>query len=453
MRRHFSPCLFLVLLFACTEAAADKCPNIMLVLDASGSMLQDPFGKYPGDPGFKGQSKWELLQQVVTDCVKQFGDRVPFGLMIYSGGGTDDVTCAADCKVQLPVATDSAGAILKALRDTKPQMDAQTPTNGAIHVARADPGLANPKLANYIILVTDGDPNCGSDKRYADPNTHVIDTDIAQYPGTVLGELDRAFKQVPSIRTLVIGFDGDPNGVNTQNLENMGYYGGDRRMGCGSGNNHCYSTAGVNSLDFKRIFTAIITKLISEIGMFCDNSCYALGCAPGEICTTDESFPGPHCVPDPCMGASCGGGTFCRLGQCVKACTDGCPAGTECRDGACAANPCSGKSCVDPQLCDPKNGACVESPCPMCIGKGYCDVATGKCETDQCKIISCPSGTHCVNHGDCQGDGDGTGGCHCGVASSGRGSGNGSGGPSPFEALPVLLALGLIFVGRGRRRC
>src|SRR5262245_46331897 len=82
-------------------ALADKpCPNVMLVLDASGSMLEDPDGRPPGDPGFT-KSKWQMLREVMRDCVQEYGDRVPFGVMIYSGGGSDDATCANQCKVQV----------------------------------------------------------------------------------------------------------------------------------------------------------------------------------------------------------------------------------------------------------------------------------------------------------------------------------------------------------------
>lgn len=301
-------------LVAAGPAGAAQCPSVMLVLDASGSMLQDPSGRWPEDPGFKGPSKWELLQQCVADLIKEVGGRMPIGLMIYSGGGTEDATCAANCSVQVPISHSSSSEILTQMRDTKPEREAQTPTNGAIRVARMDPGLHVAGLKQNILLVTDGDPNCGSDRRYADIDTHIISSDIAQYPGTVLGELDQAFRQSPSIRTYVVGFTGA--GLAVQNLENMGYYGGDRRMGCGSGDTQCFFPLDVGGPSCGQIFNTITAQIVGEFMQDCQNTCEGGVCPPGEVCVSTEQNPTKHCAPagvdtiPPMQQADC----QCRLG-------------------------------------------------------------------------------------------------------------------------------------------
>jgi hypothetical protein len=194
------------------------------------------------------------------------------------------------------------------LNHTVPQRDAQTPTNGAIHAARMDQALHVAGLKQSIILVTDGDPNCGSDRKYADLVTRVIDSDVTQYPGTVLGELDQAFRQSPSIRTFVVGFYGDAAAVNTLNLENMGYYGGDRRMGCGSGGTHCYFPVSVGGPTCSMILDEVATQIVGESSQECENTCEGGICPPGEACVTTEINPAPHCAPaTPCVGDSCGG--------------------------------------------------------------------------------------------------------------------------------------------------
>src|SRR5207244_947491 len=73
------------LLVACALTAggpafAKPCPNIMLVLDQSGSMAQDPDGHDPP----MGPSKWEILQEVIVGVVRDYGGNVPFGLELFS---------------------------------------------------------------------------------------------------------------------------------------------------------------------------------------------------------------------------------------------------------------------------------------------------------------------------------------------------------------------------------
>ena len=59
------------------EAAAGKCPNVMLVVDRSGSMLDPPADN-------RGVSKWLLLQAAVQRVIGKYGDRIPFGLETYA---------------------------------------------------------------------------------------------------------------------------------------------------------------------------------------------------------------------------------------------------------------------------------------------------------------------------------------------------------------------------------
>lgn len=401
--RTLRPLVASALLFLPSVSLAKPCPDIMLVLDQSLSMQQDPNGHEPTDPAYAGPSKWELLQNVITDVVKQYGDHVPFGLELYSIGNnrvSDDV-CYNQTSIAVPLAHDSAGQIITSLKAAKP--DADTNTNGAIRRARMDPTLANAKKGNYIILVTDGNPNCGSDLTNADPMSGVID---GTQPGTTVQEIVAASMQSPKVLTYVIGFDGDMGGVNSQNLDDMAFYGlGPGNHNCGHlGESHCYYKAGASFSDFKAVFD----KIVSDAGggefggALCDDSCYATGCPAGQICTTEETDPSPHCINDPCMGSKCTGNTYCRLGACVKSCDKGCATGSRCQDGTCVPDLCAKVSCNPGQVCDPGAGKCIDFPCPNCTNGAICDVATGKCLADQCKIITCPKGMSCVPNGNCQ---------------------------------------------------
>src|SRR5689334_13089975 len=78
-------------------ASAGKCPNVMLVVDRSGSMLDPP------DDG-SNVSKWLLTQAAVQRMVSQYGDRLPFGLETYafpSGMFANDNACYADTRIDV----------------------------------------------------------------------------------------------------------------------------------------------------------------------------------------------------------------------------------------------------------------------------------------------------------------------------------------------------------------
>src|SRR5438876_920168 len=123
-------------------AAARPCPDIMLVLDRSASMAQDPSG------GESHPSKWELLQQVVSDVVRSYGDHVPFGLEIFSSDGRgNEQQCLADAKIDVLISHASAPDILQKLAAASPQ--GETNTGEAIQITATDPGLADATKPDY----------------------------------------------------------------------------------------------------------------------------------------------------------------------------------------------------------------------------------------------------------------------------------------------------------------
>src|SRR5205814_223942 len=134
------------------------------------------------------------------------------------------------------------------------------------------------------------------------------------------------------IHTFVIGFDGS-DGVNPANLNRMAIGGEEKRPGCDGKANPCYYSA-TNAQAVADALDRIVHIVTGgEFGMdTCDDSCFASGCDPGFICVTDELMPKPHCVPDPCNGAVCAPGSFCRDGGCVEACLRPCAAGERCAD-------------------------------------------------------------------------------------------------------------------------
>jgi hypothetical protein len=389
-----------VTLLAGATAFAKPCPNVMLVLDQSGSMAQDVNGNDPP----QGPTKWSLLQGVIIDVVKQYGDNVPFGLELFSSEAfRDQVKCEQSAMITVPLSHTSAGDIITAINNAKPYMD--TNTGEAIKKAASDMSLMSTAKPDYIILVTDGFPNCN-------PNDQMFQTfggdASSDYTNS---QIIAARAQKPSIKTYVIGFDGDPMGVNKQWLDEMAGYGGTAtHPNCGSllmPPDPCYYRAGMNAADFKAVFDTIVHDIGGGEfqGLLCDDSCYTNGCPKGQICTTEETNPDPHCINDPCGGHSCDSNSFCRGGGCVSACNDGCAANQKCQDGKCVNDPCAGKNCTNVMpgtVCDPASGNCIDSPCPNCRPMlELCDVPSGKCVANQCNVITCPKGLSCSNNGNC----------------------------------------------------
>ena len=378
-------------------ALAIPCPNIMLVLDQSYSMSQDPDGNDPPN----GPSKWQLLQDVVINVVKQYGDHVPFGLELFSTDAwKDDYKCYDSTAITVELSHAAGGDIISKLKAAMPS--AETNTGEAIKRAYLDMSLTNdPKKKAYIILVTDGDPNCHK----GDWQTGTADYTVSEIQNAA----------AKGIKTYVIGFDG--KGIKPTNLDNMAFYGKTAtHVNCGSQAmppDPCYYRAGTNAQDFQAVFDKIVRDAGGGEfgGQICDDSCYALGCPKGQVCITEETNPEPHCINDPCGGKTCSGDTFCRGGGCVGTCKNGCSSTQKCENGNCVADKCAGKNCPNAgDVCNPTDGTCIPFPCPNCTTGAICDVASGKCVADQCKIITCPSGTQCVNNGNCSAS-NGGGGC------------------------------------------
>jgi hypothetical protein len=411
-----------------SRAHATPCPNLMLVVDKTGSMDQDPNG------GNTHPTKWELARNAVIKIVNMFGDQVPFGIEVFSSDGFDNATCYADTMISIEPAHDTAAQIVALVNATSPE--GGTNTGDAIKRAAVDPALMDMTRQNFIVLITDGDPNCND----GEPQYSVDQVTAAAKNG---------------IHTFVVGFDGS-GGVMPANLNNMAKAGLEPIMGCTGGQNSpCYYSAS-NAQKFDDAINSIINQVVGgEFGtMMCDDSCESNGCPMGQICTMDELNPKPHCVPDPCAGAMCDVTTqFCRDGNCVSACLSPCKASEKCIDGQCLPDPCKGVTCDtgNGEVCNPLTGQCVMNPCVnrTCATPTVCDIGTGNCVNNQCSQITCPAGTMCVDGGNCVAPGtapnDPMAGKHASGCQLGR-----SGDVAGTVALSLIL-FGFFAIGRTAR--
>ena len=378
-------------------ARAARCPTMVIVLDRSASML---------DAG-----KWTAAVSAIEAFThSQAPDGAPrqarerFGLMVFPA--LDPFGCAPGT---LLVGSDffTADAVAASLDQSAP-VGGSTPTGESLKAACSLPELKDETRPRYVLLITDGVPNCA-------PSYPT--------PGADAATLAFAVDQVKAllaqgVTTFVIGFGKN---VEASALDKMAAAGGAARADA----EHAYYEA-VDEEGLSDVFDEIDRVRYGEGGVrACDDSCYAEGCPQGQRCAADPKPYGSYtmnlgkCEPEPCAGVSCPTGSFCREGLCTRPCPQGCASGEKCVDGACQPDPCYPYGC---------------SQCPPCVEHLVCS-SQGACVDDPCIGVACPSDAPFCSQGGCgarpswlgaDGGTDGGGknvigkaaGCSCGSAGS-----------------------------------
>ncbi len=209
-------------------------PDLLIVLDRSGSMNQDSTGAMlmAGDPN----TKWALMTAAIKSVVMQSQASVNWGLKFF---GTGTSGCAVANVTAVDPATMTAAAIISAIDAPANQPGTSTPTRAAEISAgnyMAGRTNANPK---YILLATDGEPNCAAGGGGGGNAT--------DGPGAIAAVTTVAGMGFP---TFVIGIAADAEAGTT--LEGMAVAGGRPRAG---GNPSYYSVS--TTADLQAALTAI----------------------------------------------------------------------------------------------------------------------------------------------------------------------------------------------------
>jgi hypothetical protein len=200
--------------------------NVLLVVDKSLSMNNQPEG-FDTD-------KWTALRGALEGALDATADRLSYGLDLYpykgSSGATPEGSCQVpegdDVVVEVQAGTDAAPLILAALDDSPP--GGATPTAAALAHAHAyfmtgaGKDLQGEK---YVLLATDGGPNCNNDLTctaasctvnmdgLCGPNINCCDEELdPDGPGKCLDE-DASVAAVAAlaedgIKTFVVGIPG-----------------------------------------------------------------------------------------------------------------------------------------------------------------------------------------------------------------------------------------------------
>ncbi|MEM6916041.1 MAG: VWA domain-containing protein, partial [Verrucomicrobiota bacterium] len=128
--------------------AQESPSKVMVVLDASGSM----WGEIDGEP------KIEIARETIADILSDWTDDRHIGLMAY--GHREKGSCE-DIEVLIPAAPLDRAAFLKTVNSIIPK--GKTPLTDAVQQAAEE--LKYTEAAASVILVSDGEENCGKDPR------------------------------------------------------------------------------------------------------------------------------------------------------------------------------------------------------------------------------------------------------------------------------------------------
>ncbi len=164
------------------SSAVSSPPNVMIVLDRSGSMTED--------------GKWDAARAAVNRLVASYGGAFRFGLELFP---SPRVAFCGRAPVLIDVGPGTAPSISATLAVTG--ASGGTPMAEALQTLVDWPSLQDPVRESFVLLVTDGVPSC------ADPVAAV-----------------RALRGLPrDVRTFVVGFG---SGVDPATLDALAREGG-----------------------------------------------------------------------------------------------------------------------------------------------------------------------------------------------------------------------------------
>ena len=360
-------------LVAVSTAHATPCPTVMIILDRSGSMDANPAGD------FTPPSKLDIAKVALNKLVMKYGDRLPFGFETFAATGfaSSGPGCNDGVNVIVKPKNGTQADVLSAVAAV--MTEGSTNTGPAIDAAIALPEMNDTaRPGSYIVLVTDGEPNCPG----------AVGTESTD-PEYTIGAIARAADK--GIKTFVIGFGALP-AADKAAMNKMAMAGQVPCMGTTCNGQQFY--AAESDAGLQAAIDSVSEQIVGEFGGVCDDSCYANGCMnAGEICVAG------HCKADPCAAvrSTCAPTDYCytdgnSAGSCTPLCPLSCPPGQSCTLAGCAVDACSTVTCDSNSYC--RNGSCVAASCGTCDPGLFC--IDGVCKDDPCRYVQCPTGSTCT---------------------------------------------------------
>ncbi len=164
-----------------------KPAKVLLVLDRSGSMEEQPEGSTTGE------SKWALTVPSLNQVINDTNAQIQWGLKTFPEGAT---YCAVTDVIDVPLAANNAAAVTSAIETKTTPKGNGTPTGDAMKAAvkyLAQLDAAGDTDQKYILLATDGEPSCvgGSETSQETARPHAVqavtDAATAGYHTFVIG--------------------------------------------------------------------------------------------------------------------------------------------------------------------------------------------------------------------------------------------------------------------------
>jgi len=139
--------------------------DLLLVLDRSGSMTNSISDDDPCDPAsITCAQRWTTMISAMRTVLATSPTSIHWGLKFFStpgltsGSGSTPMGCVVTSEVEVPLGTSNAEAITTNIATTSPNYN--TPTRAAVEVAAAYLKTVQDGRPKYILLATDGQPNC-----------------------------------------------------------------------------------------------------------------------------------------------------------------------------------------------------------------------------------------------------------------------------------------------------
>jgi hypothetical protein len=187
-------------------------PQVLLVIDRSGSMEDDLEGHLSA--GLR-PTRWQLLRDGLAQTLPPFDTAIDLGAMVFPRIGADGpgaASCEIATAVDLQPARGNTAAVLALLGASGPS--GATPTYAALSLAAAYLAAhRDPDGAAYLVLATDGAPNCNA---ALDAATCVCTNrdDVSGQPQCAT-EADGAYDCLDDVRSLAAVTDARAHGVVT----------------------------------------------------------------------------------------------------------------------------------------------------------------------------------------------------------------------------------------------
>ena len=244
-------------------------PNVMLVLDKSGSMVTNSWDG-DADPNTPDVTRWFSLYNVVEFIAASFNDSMNLGMVLYPSKKAQSVydppACLVEATPDVPTAPTNGPTILATMPPEgagSGQIAGGTPTRAGLITGLTHLQGLNDGLPQYVILVTDGAANCSLEAADNTERFEVYDTALA-------GVVSDAFTN--GIPVFVVGIDiknevspasqdGNPDSTNTfEELNALAIAGGVPKN---DPNEQFYNAQ--NQIELQDALTAISQQVLSCI--------------------------------------------------------------------------------------------------------------------------------------------------------------------------------------------